>query len=208
MGVGLLCSAATSSHDGSKAYVPSVFGSTVEVTSLPAACEAVFHHLVGSSPAPWLSSALLTTNMHSSDRRRWKWLHHTPWKTPCPKTCPEQRHGHPSRRKKKKREGKVACRFFYLRIEGRRSSSPGGGNVGLKRHRQSPPLSSSPFLDAEVGIAPPNGICKLSTCSSSHRHALRTCPGETARHLNPRSASKLHLEQADSREGGSAAVSN
>lgn len=95
---------------------------------------------------------------------------------------------------------KVACRFFYLRIEGRWSSSWGGGNVGLKRHRQSPPLSSSPFLDAEVGIAPPNGICKLSTCSSCHHHALWTCPSETARHLNQRSASKLHFASADSRE--------
>lgn len=81
---GSFCSLATSWRDGDRGLCPQRFWfSCGGFTSIPATREAVFHHLVGSSPAPWLSPALLTTNMHNSDRRRRKWLHRIPWKTPC-----------------------------------------------------------------------------------------------------------------------------
>lgn len=68
---GCLSSAVVSCCDAIADFVPGVRFYCGGTYSLPTTYEAVFCHLVvGSSPAPWLSPALLTTNMHSSDRRR------------------------------------------------------------------------------------------------------------------------------------------
>lgn len=68
---GCLSSAVVSCCDAIADFGPGVCFYCGGTYSLPTTYEAVFCHLVvGSSPAPWLSPALLTTNMHSSDRRR------------------------------------------------------------------------------------------------------------------------------------------